>query len=67
MALMYGPAVRASRVVDLAIVVLRFCTGELTRVTGSFSMALRVSRAHAMKSCANGLRVRFFRVMIAVG
>ena len=28
---------------------------------------LAVSRAHAMKSCANGLSVRFFRVMIAVG
>ena len=31
------------------------------------SSGLAVSRAHAMKSCANGLSVRFFRVMIAVG
>ena len=31
------------------------------------SSGLAVSRAHAMKSCANGLSVRFFKVMIAVG
>ena len=28
---------------------------------------LAASRAHAMKSCANGLSVRFFRVIIAIG
>src|SRR5262245_5420776 len=51
-------------------VVCEFCTGTfLLRPTARWRAAsgFTTSRAHAMKSFATGLHVRFFRVMIPTG